>query len=368
MGGLKESLKDALWSLKRNRTTQGALLGVLIVAIVILAGFVFFQSESPSAPTNTLPTNTASVTRSDEPNERAIDGVRVESGGDPFPHLVMIENIVSVRSQQYGLSKANLVIEALAEGGITRFLAVYADGSRVLQIGPVRSGRPYFLEWMEGLGGVYAHAGGSPQAITLTKELEKVVDLDQIRGDAPYFWREKNIAAPHNLFTSSELLARAARDKSASEKSDFEAWTYKDDANLKDRPTDPKKISIDFSTFSYFVEYEYNRDKNDYLRKNGGEVQKDKLNDAELRAKNVVVQFVRTSLLNDAESARLKMDVVGEGAAIVFRDGDILNATWKKPKRDTRTEFFDEDNNPIEFNRGTTWIEVVPTDRKVEYN
>lgn len=367
MGGFKESLKDALWSLKRNRKTQGVLLGFLLVVSAVLGGFLIFQPDT-SAPT---PATNVSVNAPrevvDQQKYRAIDGAMVSSRENVLPSLVMIENIASVRPQ-YGLSKANLVIEALAEGGITRFLAVYADGSDVKQMGPVRSGRAYFLEWMAGLGGIAVHAGGSPQALSIAQELDNIVDLDHLHGGAPYFWRDARFLAPHNLFTSSELLARAIRDKKASNQGDFESWTYKDDAPLADRPDDSKKISIDFSTFSYFVEYEYNREKNDYLRKNGGEVQKDKLNDSEIRAKNVVVQFVRTSLLNDAESGRLKMDVTGEGAAIVFRDGEILNATWKKPKRNQRTQFFDENNAPIEFNRGTTWIEVVPTDRRVEYN
>lgn len=354
------NFQGMLIALKINRKVQLGIVIVLVIAIVTVGGyFLFARSQGGEIV----------VFEKKEPSlgevARKIDGVLVEKGRENFlPVTVMIENLASVRPQA-GLQVANVVYEALAEGGITRFLAIYASGDELSEIGPVRSARPYFLTWAGEYKGIYVHAGGSPQSLAEIKDYA-FSDLDQIFGNQNYFWRKKEVPImEHGLFTSSQLLSFAIRDKKLSENGDFTAWKFKDEAVKSERPSEEKTITIDFSTFNYKVEYKYNAEKNLYLRYNGGVEHQDVLSKEQIHVKNVIIQYVKTSL---ADSSRLAMETSGEGGVIVFLDGRMLNATWEKQDKDSRTRFQDEDGQEIELNRGNTWIEIVPTDREVTYN
>ena len=84
-----------------------------------------------------------------------------------------------------------------------------------------------------------------------------------------------------------------------------------------------------------------------------------------IRAKNVIVQYVKTRIADNEN--RLSIETIGEGEALVYMNGEEISAIWKKPKREMRTLFYDDSGKEISFNRGTTWIEVVPTDRNVTF-
>jgi len=115
----------------------------------------------------------------------AIDGELVQPGDIQRPFGVVIENFPDARPQS-GLSQANIVYEALAEGGITRFFALFQT-QKAPQIGPVRSARTYFNDWAEEWGVVYAHVGGNSDALAyLHAGISGVTDADQFYND-PYF-------------------------------------------------------------------------------------------------------------------------------------------------------------------------------------
>lgn len=293
---------------------------------------------------------------------RLIDGVFMpEDSKEFYPKAVTIENNVDARPQS-GLSKANLVIEAPVEGGITRFLAVFADNETVSEIGPVRSARPYFLDWARELNAVYAHVGGSPEAINIIKSDKGLIDLDQYFL-SQYYWRSSKRPRPHNVYTSTELLNEAV-DYFLLKESDFEVWNYKDDLSLTERPEQTDNILIDFSTYANRVEWKYIRESNDYLRYAAGEKHLEK-DGGEIRAKNIIIQ--KTSVVSLDIEDRKKIKTIGDGEAIIFLDGRIIEGVWKKEAVEKRTRFYDKEDNEVEFNRGTTWIEVVGKSVILEY-
>ena len=363
-------LKEFLWALKRNRTYQFTALGI-IVALIVISGGILWAVNSDKKPVETVNFNAQNDQivedfLDQEQLPRFLDGLQVARGQENYyPVAIMIENLVSTRPQ-YGLSKAQLVYEALAEGGITRFLAVYTTADNLKEIGPVRSARPYFVDWADELSSMFVHAGGSPEALKQIPSTD-IIDLNQIAGDHAFFWRHKDFAAPHNLFTSTQLITLAQRDKQVAEQGTYQPWLFKSETPLEERPIEEKNITIDFSTFSYKVEYHYDRDPNDYRRSNGGEEHKDQATGEQIRVKNIVIQKVQTSLL-ESGSNRLKMVTSGQGDAIIFRDGRAVEGTWKKNKDNERTRFYDTEAKEIEFNAGSTWVEVVPTDREIVYN
>jgi len=343
--------------MKKNKKVIIIVSTVIIVVGMAVLGYFVFKKDGVVL-TNQAAEDTTQKVR------RLIDGVYMPiERADFYPVAIQIENLITVRPQA-GIAKANLVYEALAEGGITRFLAIYASGDEITKIGPVRSARPYFLDWLAEFEALYAHCGGSPQALADINTYN-VASINQIGGDHGYYWRDDNRPRPHNLYSSSELLARALRDREMEEKADFEPWLFKNDAELTDRPLNDKTIKIDFSTYSYEVEYTYDRENNVYLRNQAGEAHMDELTKEQIAPKNIIVQKVKTRL---ADESRLSMETVGEGDALVFQDGKVIEAVWKKPARESRTRFYDLNDKEIRFNAGPTWIEILPTDRVVEYN
>src|SRR5262249_15833287 len=115
---------------------------------------------------------------------------------------VMIENSVQARPQS-GLNQAGVVFEAIAEGGITRFLALYQDTTPD-NVGPIRSARPYYEQWALGFDAGYAHVGGSPEALNDIKAWG-VRDLDQFYNSGSYH-RISSREAPHNVYTGITTL------------------------------------------------------------------------------------------------------------------------------------------------------------------
>jgi len=298
---------------------------------------------------------------------RRFDGLEVNDvkTANLWPVCVMVENLRSVRPQ-FGISEASIVYETLAEGGATRFMLLFTGGGKAPKIGPVRSARPYYLDWAYEYACLYAHAGGSPQALGNIRDYD-TNNLEALSRDNIYFWRDHTRYAPHNLFTSGEKLTYALRDKGLLEKqSTTRMWRFKDEAPLEKRGEDGKWYKLKFSSYTYEVEWKYIKSENVYLRYNADEVQRDANNGEEIKAKNVVIQEV-PPVGYYPHKGRLKMETHGQGRAFVLRDGQLIEGTWKKPERTTRTLFYDLDGNEIEFNRGQTWIEVIPSDREREW-
>lgn len=299
---------------------------------------------------------------------RRLDGVMVaRDKANYWPYAVMIENLLSTRPQS-GLSQAAIVYEALAEGGSTRFLAVFDPSEIIPEIMPVRSARPYYLEWVSEYEALYAHAGGSPKALTVIWENSDINDLEALSSDGKYFWRDYTKAAPHNLVTSSEKMNFALVDKELMDKeSGFRPWRFGDDALLEERGEDGKTVAFNFSYGrTYQVDYVYNRENNNYERYNAGLVHEDKNTGEQIKVNNVIVQIVREPVL-DGGKGRLDIYVGGEGKAWIFRDGQVIEGIWKKGLRTERTMFYDQDGEVVPFNRGNTWVHVLSETQEVVY-
>ena len=357
--------KENIWkkfvnNLKKDRKTQVITISIVIVLVlvliigIVLSGKKIFKQDQDNANQ----TGTSSI-------YRVIDGVKTDSSKtNLLPIAIVVENLVNVRPQ-HGLEQANIVYEALAEGGITRFLAIYANDENIETIGPVRSARHYFVDIAEEYGGIFAHVGGSPQALGILSYEEFITDLNQFTY-SQYYWRDINIPAPHNLFTSSEFMSYAIRDLlSENPEGDYEAWLFKDKEPVQ--TTNEINITIDYSSEDYKVEWKYDADENEYQRYNGGVEHKSAESEEILTTKNIIVQYTETGLLPN-ESERLDIQTRGTGKAVIFRNGTYIEGTWEKNDRGDRTKYYNANNEEIEFNRGTTWIEIVQLDTTVEWN
>ncbi|MFZ5364429.1 MAG: DUF3048 domain-containing protein [Patescibacteria group bacterium] len=338
------------------------LISVLLVAIggyLLLSrtSFLDFFSRNSGAEKNE---------KSEEATfpgvRRLVDGIEVEDETKINPPLfaVQVENMIDARPLS-GISRANLVYETLAEAGITRLLVFFTADAGTPEIGPVRSARPYFVDWVEEFGALYAHSGGSPEALRLIPQYD-ILDLNEF-ANGRFFWRSKKRYAPHNLYTSTGLLAEAFEAKEGEVKN-FTPWQFKDEVPDESRPEEEKRVKIYFSTKTYEAGWQYNRETNDYLRYQSGLIQQDR-DGSEVRAKNIVVQFAKMVVLD--EVGRKDIDTIGNGEAIIFQDGIQIDGVWEKFARGERTKFYDSNGVEIKFNPGVTWVEVVPIGTEVEF-
>lgn len=316
------------------------------------------------------------------------------------PLGIMIENHVEARPQS-GLTYADVVYEAVAEGGITRFMAVYYCRDTAT-VGPVRSARMYFVKTIQEYGNypLYAHVGGAncdretgsgcangapADALGMISKLgwSSYNDLNQFSVPFPNFWRDyerlPDVATEHTVYTSTDKIWNYAKDKRKLSNVDeegvawdktFTKWKFKDDAVLDKRGT-VAKVSFTFWSnleSDFAVTWNYDKSTNVYSRVNGGKPHLDKNNSKQLQAKNVIVVLADESPANDGYSGgHLIYDLLGSGEAVVFQDGKAIKATWKKADEETRMKLYDENNKEIEIVRGKVFVEILPTGNKVIY-
>ncbi|MDO8609428.1 MAG: DUF3048 domain-containing protein [bacterium] len=317
------------------------------------------------------------------------------------PLGVMIENHKEARPQS-GISSADVVYEVVAEGGITRFMALFycKDAS---YIGPVRSARVYFMSMLQEYGNypLYAHVGGAncdaetgsgcangapADALGIIRKLDwdSYNDMNQFAVPFPYYWRDPErlpgVANEHTVYSSTSKLWQYAKEKrglsNVDEKGvawnkEFVSWKFRDDAPIAERGA-INRIEFGFwpqSIADFGVVWAYNKATNSYTRANGGVAHFDKNTSKPLETKNVVILFAKESPANDGyEGGHLIYKVTGTGDAIIFQDGKAIDATWSKIDPKTRIKFTDnKSSKEISVVRGQVFIEIIPIGNKVTY-
>jgi hypothetical protein len=277
------------------------------------------------------------------------------------PIAVMIDDLGPARPQS-GLSEASIVWHAPAEGGIPRYMAIFQD-SLPKEIGPVRSARSYYIGWASEWKAVYAHAGGSPQALATLRAKgngQLVWNAEVFRWEGRFFTRNTERYAPHNVYTTGKKLRALSKRLGATDREYKAAWTFAPDAPLEARPYGGS-ISVFYPANN--ITYKYHRDTNTYRRSVTGEKkQTDAGNDERIAPKNVVVMLVRFAPLNDgSKKNRLEATYIGSGRAWIATNGRTIKGTWKKTKNTKPTRFYDADGNEVVLTAGQTFVQVLRT-------
>jgi hypothetical protein len=342
-----------------------AVCGAILYLFIFQPSWLKFKSTAPAAgssASSTLNVSSSTIVTSSEACSgclpRAIDGVMVppaEASSSLF--AVMIDNHPDARPE-FGLASSSLVYEAPVEGGLTRYMVVFAADNLPDQIGPIRSARPYFVTWAKELGAVYTHCGGSSDALTMLKGWG-AYDLNQFYNGAT-FWRDQTRLAPHNVITSKDDLEKYAA-ANAIGPSDLNPWLYKADSPLAAPTT--TSINVNYVPAGFKVLWQYQRGDNSYWRNLDGSLQTD-VQGQTIKAKNVIVQLMNATVV-DSE-LRLSIQTSGSGRALICLDGACTLGKWKDPVGG-RTRYYDNQGNEISFNAGLTWIEVVNDWTEVSY-
>ncbi|MHB1132637.1 MAG: DUF3048 domain-containing protein [Chloroflexota bacterium] len=274
------------------------------------------------------------------------------------PIAVMVDNHPYALPQA-GLAEADIVYEALAEGGITRYMPIYM--SKVADVvGPVRSARHYFIYWADEYNAAYVHCGGYNEAYAALAATG-LADMDDLKG-SPGFWRGSDRPAPHNLYTSTPALrAEADRRGLKKESSGTGGLLFGVEPETVGKPAGAVTIQY---PYDYQIRWQYDPAHNDYLRFRAGSPHVDRASGAQLRGANVVVLYMRNWFLGGDDQQDFQL--TGSGKALYFLNGQVVEGKWTRASLGEPTLYWTATDERIDLNwGGTTWIQVVPADAEV---
>lgn len=347
------------WLNERLSKKQLIIAGVVFIA-VFGGALAFALSNKAAAPKQTyLPPKHTQLKPAPVAITSPLTGLPVSATDAKRPvTAVMIENSDWARPQA-GLKEAGVVFEAIAEAGITRFMALYQE-AQPGNMGPIRSVRPYYLQWALGFDAAVSHVGGSPEALNDVKAWN-VKDLNEFYYGS-YYHRITSREAPHNMYTSMANLNTIETQKGWTT-STFTGFPRKNDTPSKT----PNATSIDFaiSSSDYFAHYDYDAGTNAYLRSEGGAKHLDATSGQQLEPKVVIAIVVPYSIESDHYHS--DYGVIGSGKAYIFQDGTVTLGIWSKAGNTDQIQFVDANNTPIKLNAGQTWISAVATANEVNY-
>ena len=283
--------------------------------------------------------------------------------GNDRPIAVMIDNNIDAQPQA-GLNDAYMVYEIIVEGGESRIMALF-KGVSLDKIGPVRSSRHYFLDYALENDAIYVHYGWSPQAQSDISSLG-VNNINGISETTKEFWRVKDKRSPHNVATSTEKILEIANKKgyrTTSSKDSVLNYTT-DEVNLENGQI-AEDITIPYSA-SNKVEWIYNSETKRYTRYSKGDKQTDWTTGKDITAKNIIVEFIANSTLNDGENkGRQTMNTVGSKDGYYITNGKAIKITCEKTTRSAQTVYKDENGNEIDVNDGNTFVQICPINADV---
>lgn len=257
---------------------------------------------------------------------------------------------------QAGIDKAFLVIEAPVEGGIPRLMTFYDSREMNEKIGPVRSARPYFIDFADEFDALYVHVGGSDAAL---EKLAKgsTLDLNQFWNGSD-FWRSTDRLAPHNVYTESSRLLDAYTSITARRQSDaplYGTWKFSEEvpeAFLEQANT----LSVSYGSPTYEATWVYQPTQKTYARMQAGRPYKTEQG-VQIEADTIAVLHMDVQVIDAV--GRRSIQTVGEGEARVVRDGKTVAAVWKKPSTSERLRLFTQSGEELSLKPGHTWLEIV---------
>lgn len=326
-------------SLKQLNTKKRVLLGMSMLIVLLGAIYIFMRDEDV-------------ITKITEPDKKyysQLTGVEVDKEISERPILgVMIENSEEARPQT-GLDTAGIVFETVTEGGITRYLALYQE-NRTEEVGPVRSVRPAFVDWLMGFDASVAHVGGSELALDMITQQGAKSMNEFFNGDS--YYRREDKEAPHDAYARVKDLV-ALQEKLGHKTSKMTEFPRTNDSPSAE--PNAKIISIQFSHPIFSTQFTYNTVNNNYARNLAGTPHIDLGNNQQITVKNLIV------LKMPSEEA----NAIGSGEALLYKDGTVQTIRWQQTDHKSRLKLLDATGNEVALNRGDSWFAAIPANGSV---
>lgn len=286
------------------------------------------------------------------------------------PVAIMIGN-TNDALPQYGLSQADVIYEAPAEGGITRLMPIFQDYSGLDRIGSVRSCRHYYAYYAMEFDAVYVHYGQASYATDLLNS-GKVEDLNGLNGavDSASFFRDSSRKAPHNAFVSTEGI------EAGIELMGYDTQLPEDyEGHYQFNTDDEKEITLSGDDAvvvqpGYYINnpwFVYNEEDGLYYRFQFKKEHMDENTGTQLAFKNILLQYCDYTKL-DAQYGYLDVESTGEGTGKYITNGKVIDVTWSKTDENSPTRYYDEDGKEIVLNQGKTMVCVLLNDMESRLN
>lgn len=331
---------------------------ILALAVGAVGYFAIFPKSAPAFVQRAM----QKVGLAEEPAPACpLTGLPAPNGTIPHrPALaIKVENLPEARPQA-GLDRADIVYEEPVEGGITRFIVVYQCHESA-RVGPVRSGRTTDAGVLTQFGRpVIGYAGGAGPVVRAIDRAGLIDENYDIAVRA--YQRDPNRAEPHNLYTSTQALWKAAKSK---EGAPDPVFTYEGDLSQPSRRV--HTVHLPFSSYSD-VYWRWSPKAGAWLRFHG--TVPHMLDDgSQVQAANVVVMRVSVhagSIVDAAGNPSPDVTLTGSGKAFVFRDGRMIAGRWERANLHDLTTFVTKDGSQIPLAPGVTWVELLPNTIQVQ--
>lgn len=302
----------------------------------------------------TVPADTPQ-TETPEPEEISNDFYKLMQT-DFRPIAVMIDNDDYNARPQLGLESAYIVYEMVVEGAATRFMALFKE-AKLEKIGPIRSSRHYFLDYVQEHDARYVHCGWSDKAAQEISS-KKINNINGLHENI--FWRDYTYDKTwHNLYTGLDKVEELANKKNYRATTDEKVFEYKKMPEDIEG-TDATYLSIPYAGF-YGVEFKYNSETKLYERYVNEKPHMSQTGEI-LTTMNIIVYDLLNVPLNDGIYApRQEINTVGSGEGYYMTQGKSVKIFWKKDSRSAKTVYTLEDGSPLVLNPGNTYIQIAPT-------
>jgi hypothetical protein len=331
-------------------------------------------TAAPSAVPTGVPTATNVVTATEVVESEALParpddvnpltGLKVadKSVLQRRPLLVRVGNDAQIRPQT-GLSSADVVYEDVMDGWwVTRFTGIFLSQD-LEAVGPIRSARLVNLQMAPQYDGGLVHSGAS-DPIRWRLSQSTIVDLDEFFTRTPYFYKQ-GADWRGRLFVNLKLIRKYLEQKKLEKPVQLRGFVFDGDGTRPPAGAPATEITIPYPKSST-VSYKYDAASGLYRRYVQSVPHLDAVTNQQLTAANVVVQFCpheKTDIVEDSQgTTSINITLLGEGPALVFRNGVAQQAHWKTDNPGRMTRFLDKDGQAIAFKPGQTWIELAPPD------
>ena len=321
-------------------------------------------TEETTAPTATEETVPVVLYRN------PLNGTPLDEPHTARPYAVVINNIVYAQPL-CGVGSADIVIELLAEGGITRCLAIFGDIKGLDHIGAVRSARPYLAELACSFDAIFVHHGGSVDGYSRVRELG-ITHLDFLGNAGSSYYRDQNrldsgYDLEHTSFTDGDDLLETVADleyKTDREEGVDYGFAFDDVGSTVDGDT-AVEMKVVFG--SKMTTLTYNEATGCYTAMQYGDNIVDGNTDELVSYRNVLMLNTETYTYENNDGFRVHMDLVGEGTGYFACDGKVVPICWSRSGDYESFVFTHEDGTPITFGVGSTYIAITPLDSVLEY-
>ena len=337
---------------------QMKLKKVLMIIFLVLLTAACGQQEQENDE-KTTEESTTEEAAAESKNTFPLTGIATDGSTDARAIAVMINNHPQARPQS-GLQDADLVYEILAEGEVTRFLAVYQSDFPE-RVGPVRSARDYYIQLAKGLDAIYINHGYSPDA----KELLDNGYIDHLNGlfyDGTLFQRDKSRKAPHNSYIAFDKIIEGAEKNSFDLKGAPPAFSFLTEDELASLSgNEASAFTVKYGSASFDVSYEYSETEQAYKRFTSNIQTVDNDTGEPVLLDNIVVIEAAHKVIDN--EGRRDVDLQSGGKGYLMQKGKWNEIEWISKDH---LIILMENQEEVKLVPGKTWINIIPDQPGIE--